>query len=104
MGRGGKKKKQSPLKCFHFKLELNALQRPWLIVTGRCPAGDVATWASQMCIPWKGKVEVPAPTLTKQHPNPRAIFQHGHAAGFQMPFLSGVCTAFCFVDEGMSVC
>lgn len=53
-----------------------------------------------MCIPWKGKVEVSAPTLTKQHPKPRAIFQHGHAAGFQMPFLSGVCTAFCFVDEG----
>lgn len=81
------------------------MQRPWLIVARKCPAGDMwPPWASQMCIPWKEKVDVPAPALTKQHPNPRAVFQHGHAAVFQMPFPYGVCIGFCFVDEGMSVC
>lgn len=56
-----------------------------------------------LSIPCKEKAEVPATTLSKQHPNPGATFQHGYAAGSQMPFLFGVCIVFCFVDEGMSV-
>lgn len=57
----------------------------------------------RLSISCKGKAEVPATALSKQHRKPGATFQHGYAAGFQMPFLFGVCIAFCMVDEGMSV-
>lgn len=65
--------------------------------------GKPAAAGMRPSIPCKGEAEVPAAALSEQRRNPGATFQHGYAAGFQMPFLFGACIAFCLVDEGMSV-